>query len=131
MIADTNMARGKEFQNQLKASGYFQNIEIYNNAEKLLAQVLRRPPHFVFFYVGEQGLNAFSAAKQIQKMSPITKIAFMSDKREYALLTFEIGADCFLLYPPDEKQLERALTFLKKSELPKYTACMPYLQKVN
>lgn len=106
IIADSNPARSHALQLKLKFFPETHFRGCFANEAAFLEEVLRYRPEVAFIYAGDSEINPFFVVEQIRARAPDTKIIILSENREYALLAFEIGADNFLLLPPDEVRLQ-------------------------
>ncbi len=114
VIADCQPGRFKAFQSALRDYPDLHFQGSFANEQELLDEVLRSAPDIAFIYAGDKGFNAFAVVKPIRARAPDTKIVFLSEKRDYALLAFDIGVDNYLLLPPDEVRLHNMLNNLEK-----------------
>jgi DNA-binding LytR/AlgR family response regulator len=73
------------------------------------ASIREKPPDMAFIWLGNTEINAFRLASEIKERSPLSKVIFVSSKRESAVEAYEHEADGFLLTPFDKDKIEQML----------------------
>lgn len=109
VIADYHKKRCKALRKRIDIYRSVQCIGMLANERELLEKVWIEQPDLVLIYVGDQMLNAYSALLRIKEVTPHVKVAFFSEKSEYAIDAYEKGADYFLLLPADDIQIGKLI----------------------
>lgn len=71
--------------------------------------IYQEPPDLAFLSLGNVELNPFRLAREIKEQNPLSKVIFISNQKENAVVAFEHEADGFLLIPYNKKKIEQML----------------------
>lgn len=82
--------------------------------EELLEEYRRRPADLILIRLGNTRFNGLRLAKEFLTADTRSKVAFVSQSREYARLAFDAGAMDFLLEPVDERALDELISRIEK-----------------
>ncbi len=102
MIADSDKKRCSAIRKKIDIYRCVNCKGSFVNERDLLERTWLEQPEVVLLYVGDGGLNAFSALKRIKEITPEVSVVFYSDKSDYAMDAFNKGADYFLPLPVDD-----------------------------
>lgn len=102
MIADSDKKRCSAIRKKIDIYRSVHCKGSFANERELLERTWLEQPEVVLLYVGDGGLNAFSALKRIKEITPEVNVVFYSDKNDYAMDAYNKGADYFLPLPVDD-----------------------------
>lgn len=105
MIADCNKNRCGKLQKKLSLYRSVSCAGSFMAERELLEKAWLEQPDLVLVYIGDNNLNAFSVLTRIKEVTPNVKVAFFSEKSEYAMDAYNNGADYFLPFPADDIQI--------------------------
>jgi len=101
----------------LEQNGHITSVTCFQQWASYLEELKNRNIHIAFIRVDSPGLQGFSLAKVTQKVSPVTRIVFISSAESYAVIAFEERASGYLVLPVRQKRLDEVIENIRKRDL--------------
>lgn len=98
------------------------HVEIFTDADALITAHGSNPFHIILLDVIMPLLNGIEAAREIRQSDKTVKIVFMTTSPEFAVVSYTVKANNYLLKPVEAQQLYTCLDELVENmrERPKY-----------
>ena len=109
MIADSNKKRSGLLQKKIDTYRNVRCIGSFISERELLEKTWLEVPDLVLVYIGDNSLNAFSVLQRVNAVTPEVNVVFYSEKGEYAMDSYDKGADYFLQIPADDIQIGKLI----------------------
>ncbi|HEY5585768.1 MAG TPA: response regulator [Ruminiclostridium sp.] len=109
IIADPEEQTGIDLKKMLDGyeilafGGRFTTLEAAENS------IHGEPPGVAFIRIGSAKINGFKLASIIRELNPLSKVIFLSSRKEHVVEAFECGAKGFLFVPIITKKIEHLL----------------------
>ena len=87
-------------------------IELFSDAESLIEVHAEKPFDIIFLDIVMPLTNGMDAAAEIRKTDRTVKIVFLTSSAEFAVDSYSVRANGYLLKPIDEEKLDRCLNEL-------------------
>lgn len=98
----------------LARNPHIASVACFDGYTGFMSEIEKGGVHVAFIRVGFSGFHGLSIAKEALVASPATRIVFMSDTGNYAVMAFDEGASGYLLLPAKQKNLDEVMDNIRK-----------------
>lgn len=116
MLVDDEQWCLKELREILLSTGQARVIGAHSSAQEALDEAVREAPDMAFIDVLMPGMTGLDLAKKLKVRLPDLSVVLVSEKEDYALDAFEIGADDYILKPVRRERVIKSLQRPSKAE---------------
>lgn len=113
-VIDTDGGCLKQVASLLKENRYIISVACFHQWADYLGELKKGNIHITFIRVDSPGLQGLSLAKVTQRISPATRIVFISSVKSYAVMAFEERASGYLVLPAKQKDLDKVVENIRR-----------------
>ncbi len=114
MVTDRNCL--KCLSRLLKENRYINSVTSFYRSEDYLCELKKGKMHIAFIRVDSPGLEGLSLAKATLKISPATRVVFISGVKSYAIMAFEERASGYLVLPVTQKDVDVVVANIRRRD---------------